>query len=225
RMPVMDGLQMAQAIREINPEIRIIATTAHSDTSYLLEAIEIGIDHYVLKPVDINRLISSIEKCIGDINAQKELKRYHQGREKLLSLKTQELGETVIALKVLIQNNEAEREILELTMVDNLSLLIEPTLEKLKKSSLNNMQRTCVEILTLNLQQIMSPLLQKTDFHYRQFTPSEIQIVNLIKNGKTTQEIAEFLHLSVMTIATHRKNIRKKVGLTKKKQNLQSFLG
>ncbi|MFH2123366.1 MAG: response regulator, partial [Pseudomonadota bacterium] len=84
RMPVMDGLQMAQAIREINPEIRIIATTAHSDTSYLLEAIEIGIDHYVLKPVDIRKLLTAIEKCSRDIAAKKALESHRREREKLI---------------------------------------------------------------------------------------------------------------------------------------------
>lgn len=85
RMPVMDGLQMAHKIREINTEIRIIATTAHSETSYLLEAIEAGIDHYVLKPIDINKFNGAIEKCSRDILARKALENHRQEREKLIA--------------------------------------------------------------------------------------------------------------------------------------------
>lgn len=85
RMPVMDGLRMAHVIRESNPEVRIIATTAHSDTSYLLEAIEAGIDYYVLKPIDLNKLVGAIEKCSRDIRARKALEQHHQEREKLIA--------------------------------------------------------------------------------------------------------------------------------------------
>lgn len=84
RMPIMDGLQMAQAIHELAPEVRIIATTAHSDSAVVMEAIEAGIDHYVLKPIAINRLFAAIEKCNREIMAHQALQRYHEEREKLI---------------------------------------------------------------------------------------------------------------------------------------------
>ncbi|MBV5329834.1 MAG: response regulator [Chlorobium sp.] len=84
RMPVMDGLQMAHAIRKINPDTRIIATTAYSDTAFLLEAIEIGIDHYVLKPIDLGKFFAAIEKCSRDGDAHKALKEYHQERDHMI---------------------------------------------------------------------------------------------------------------------------------------------
>ena len=85
RMPVMDGLQMAREILKVNPDIRIIATTAHSDPSFLLEAIEIGIDHYVLKPIDLAKFIMAIEKCSRDVDAHKALQQYHMEREHLIA--------------------------------------------------------------------------------------------------------------------------------------------
>ncbi len=85
RMPEMDGLQMAQAMREKSQGIKIIATTAYSETSYLLQAIEAGIDHYVLKPVDIEKFIAAVEKCSRDILARKAVTRHHREREELLA--------------------------------------------------------------------------------------------------------------------------------------------
>src|SRR6185369_7053567 len=61
-MPVMSGIQMAREIRAIDPEALIVAVTAYSDTSYLLSAIEIGIHHYVLKPVNYTELFQVIDK-------------------------------------------------------------------------------------------------------------------------------------------------------------------
>ena len=56
RMPVMDGLAMTQSIKAIDPNSLVIIATAHSDESYLLDAIDIGVDRYLLKPIDLDRL-------------------------------------------------------------------------------------------------------------------------------------------------------------------------
>jgi DNA-binding CsgD family transcriptional regulator len=59
---------------------------------------------------------------------------------------------------------------------------------------------------------------------YLSLTPKEIQIANLIKQGKRTKDIGELMALSPRTIETHRKSLRKKLGLEKKKRNLRSRL-
>ena len=61
-MPHMNGLEMIKAIKEINPNIPIIVATAFSNTEYLLEAIDIGVDKYILKPIDYNNLNETIYK-------------------------------------------------------------------------------------------------------------------------------------------------------------------
>jgi PAS domain S-box-containing protein len=66
-MPVMDGIRMSREIRAINPEANIIAVTAHSDTSYLLSAIEIGIHNYVLKPINYDELFAVTDKILEQI--------------------------------------------------------------------------------------------------------------------------------------------------------------
>ena len=66
-MPVMDGIRMSREIKAVDPEARIIAVTAHSDTSYLLSAIEIGIHHYVLKPLNYEELFAVTDKVLEQI--------------------------------------------------------------------------------------------------------------------------------------------------------------
>ena len=58
-MPHMNGLEMIKAIKEINPNIPIIVATAFSNTEYLLEAIDIGVDKYILKPIDMKNYFKS----------------------------------------------------------------------------------------------------------------------------------------------------------------------
>ena len=70
-MPVMNGIAMAREIKNADPEAVIVAVTAHSDTSYLLSAIEIGIHHYVLKPVNYLELFSVLDKIVEKIMLQR----------------------------------------------------------------------------------------------------------------------------------------------------------
>jgi len=55
-------------------------------------------------------------------------------------------------------------------------------------------------------------------------TPTEIQVANLVKDGKTSQEIAEVMNLSRRTVESHRDGIRKKLDLRNRKANLRSYL-
>lgn len=59
---------------------------------------------------------------------------------------------------------------------------------------------------------------------YLDFTPKEIQIADLIRQGKTTKEIAELLDASTRAVEFHRNNLRKKLGIINKKTNLRSYL-
>ncbi|MBF0370586.1 MAG: diguanylate cyclase, partial [Magnetococcales bacterium] len=61
-MPIMDGLAMAQAIRETEPDLPIIVTTAYNDDDYFLRSIEIGIDRFVLKPTNPFQLLQVVLK-------------------------------------------------------------------------------------------------------------------------------------------------------------------
>jgi YesN/AraC family two-component response regulator len=73
RLPGMDGLQLAAEIRLLNPETCIIAITAYSDTDRLLTAIEIGCNHYLLKPVDYRKLFAAIDQCLAMQNQKREV--------------------------------------------------------------------------------------------------------------------------------------------------------
>jgi two-component system cell cycle response regulator len=85
RMPVMDGLRMARTIREESKGTLIIVTTAHSDTPYMLDAIDIGVDQYVVKPVSVEKLAGAVGKCAEIIWYRRAHKEYLAEREKLIT--------------------------------------------------------------------------------------------------------------------------------------------
>jgi YesN/AraC family two-component response regulator len=63
QMPIMDGLEMCEQIRKIDPEVPIIITTAFNEPSFLIKSIDIGVDKYVTKPVDLNKLEETLLRC------------------------------------------------------------------------------------------------------------------------------------------------------------------
>jgi YesN/AraC family two-component response regulator len=69
QMPIMDGLEMSKKIFEINPAIPIAVTTAYSDGPYLMKAIELGIDKYIIKPINMMKILAVIQKAL---NLQKD---------------------------------------------------------------------------------------------------------------------------------------------------------
>jgi signal transduction histidine kinase len=69
-MPIMDGLKMSASIRAINPKAAIIITTAFEEPRYFHQAIDIGIDKYIAKPIDLAMLEIALFKCTRAIRAE-----------------------------------------------------------------------------------------------------------------------------------------------------------
>src|SRR5574344_567668 len=64
-MPILSDMDMIKKIKEINTKIPIIIATAFSNKEYLLEAINIGVDKYVLKPIDISKLLQAMLQSLN----------------------------------------------------------------------------------------------------------------------------------------------------------------
>ncbi len=141
-----------------------------------------------------------------------------------LKSKTLALEEMNAALRVLLKQREDDKVDLEKRIVASVKELVIPQLGELKKCLSGQKELTHVHILESNLLGIVSPFAQKLSLQFLNLTQKEIQIANLIKEGKTTKEIARFMDLSKFAIDTHRAHIRSKLGLTNKKANLRTYL-
>jgi putative nucleotidyltransferase with HDIG domain len=71
KMPVMNGLELAQAVREDNIEIPIVIISAYSEVEYLRQAFEVGISHYMNKPVDSFNLQRVLNECAKSVMYQR----------------------------------------------------------------------------------------------------------------------------------------------------------
>jgi len=161
---------------------------------------------------------------IHDVTQRKqaELSLIEKGKE--LENKSHELEEVNAALKVLLKHRDEDKKEFEKKVITNVKNLVFPYLEKLKNSRLNDRQKVYLNIIQSNLEDIVAPFLRQLSLSFSDLTPSEIQVAGLVKDGKTTKEIAGLLNSSTGAVNFHRNNIRKKLGLRNTKTNLRSFL-
>ncbi|MFP4310022.1 MAG: LuxR C-terminal-related transcriptional regulator [Thermodesulfobacteriota bacterium] len=166
------------------------------------------------------RVVVSHENITALKLAEEALRR----REEELERKTLRLDETNAALKVLLQRREADRRELEEQVLANVRELAMPYVEKLRGTPLDADQRAFLEILEGHLDEVVSPFLHRLYADYRNLTPQEIRVASLVKEGRSTKEIGELLHVSPGAVEFHRKNIRRKFGLQGRRANLRTFL-
>jgi DNA-binding CsgD family transcriptional regulator len=166
------------------------------------------------------RVVTSHE----EITALKLTEEALRASQAELTDQKQSLEEANIAMKVLLKQREADKAELEKKVLNNVKDLVLPYVEKLKNSRLRAKDRTLVEIVDDHLQDIISPLLQRFANAKILLTPQEMQVASLVKDGKTSKEIADVLNVSETTINFHRKNLRVKFGLTNQRTNLRSYL-
>ena len=178
----------------------------------------------------VSRDITSRKMMEGELKRHKDLLEHKveertaelKANKEELEIKTRTLEEVNTALKVLLRQREEDKKDLEERFASNVRKLILPYVEKMKKSRLDPQVGSFVSIMEANLNEIMSPFLHSVG----QFnlTPRETQVASLIKDGKTTKEIAEIIGIAPSAVDSHRNNIRAKLKLNKRKVNLQMYL-
>lgn len=167
---------------------------------------------------------------IGILGITRDISKRRQTEEALkkskteLEVKSRFLEEANTALKVLLQYKEDDKLEFQGIVLSNVRELITPYIEKLKVCRSSTEQSAYLNILEMNLHNIISPFLRNMTIHQFNLTPKELRVANLVKEGKSSKEIAELINLSTRAIEFHRENIRKKLGLKNKKMNLRSYL-
>jgi len=159
-----------------------------------------------------------------DVTKRKEMEQVLTEKEEELKVKASNLEETNAALTVLLKRRDQDKKELEEKVLFNMRELALPYVEKLKASGLNERQNFYLSILESNLEEIISPFSYRLSSRYLNLTPSEIQVATLVKQGKTSKEIAEFLNVSTRTVSFHRANLREKIEIKNKKSNLRAHL-
>lgn len=152
-MPILNGVDMIKEIKSEKPEQLVLVTSAHSESDQLLELIDAGVDKFILKPLDLNKLLQAFvnlslllesnaqleacEKRIKDLEEQlatiqndslsKSGETHKKGllakEKKLLSLYEKKLHTTIYDIQMEADFNDLHKEAL-LTTLDNYATLL-----------------------------------------------------------------------------------------------------
>lgn len=166
----------------------------------------------------------AIHGIARNITERKRMEEALRKREQELEEKSRNLEDANTALKVLLKRREDDKAELEEKVICNVRELILPYIENLKITPVDSHQLNQLKILERNTSEIISPFLRTLSSKHPNLTPMEIKVINFIKEGRTTKEMAGLLNVSARTVEVHRDNIRKKLGLRNKKANLKSYL-
>jgi PAS domain S-box-containing protein len=159
-------------------------------------------------------------------NALKTIKRSEKellDRKLALEKVNKELLETNQAVSVLARNIDKKKEELEKKIFKTCNSKLIPILKDLQKDVYCQRRQADLEVIVNYLNEIIqdSPLNHDIDTH---LTDQEMRVAMMIKNGLTSQKIGDLLCISLHTVKTHRKNIRKKLNIDNKSINLVSYL-
>lgn len=141
-----------------------------------------------------------------------------------LQVHVRKLEERNIAMNVLLENRDENNKKMAQTILNNFQRLVFPFHAKLRCCSQKGDMATLLDIIEENTRESLSPLERSLPTKYRNLTPMEIQVADLIKAGRSSKEIAAIMGISERSVFFHRNNIRTKLGILNTRTSLRAFL-
>jgi PAS domain S-box-containing protein len=160
---------------------------------------------------------------VVDISNRKNIEKRLKEREHELQVRSIKLAETNTALKVLLEQRDEERIAIQKNFIFNVERLVLPYVAELEQTLTRPSDQAYIQTIKSNLVDMISPLLRKLADQYLSLTSKQIQIINLIRQGKLSKEIADIMGVSKSAIDFHRNEIRHKLGIKNKRINLRSY--
>ena len=186
------------------------------------EQVRIGLEVIASESGNIIARIQARERLEEEIHTRRKAEEDLAAKSQSLEVANTALTQANIALKVLLKHREEDKKELEERFLSNVQRLVMPYVEKLKKSHLDPVQHMSLDFIESNLSELVSPFLKSIQGF--KFTPRQLEVATLIREGRTTKDIARILNMNERAVEIQRLMIRKKLGLTRDKTNLQAFL-
>jgi DNA-binding CsgD family transcriptional regulator len=145
-------------------------------------------------------------------------------RTSQLLKKKNQLEEMNVTLRTVMKSVDKERESFQKNIDRTVTLTLIPTLNTIRKEKSGDIRNAYLSILEDQLSKLTQGGENSRQAILLKLTPMEMKICGFIEAGVSSQEIADALNLSIVTIQTHRRNIRRKLNLQNRKVNLLTFL-
>lgn len=232
-MPDKSGFDLIPDIHALCPDTKIIIMTGYADKEKAVTAIRLGVFDFLEKPINMTVLSHAVKRAMDTHIMEEVLKKtvteleHSQGECIAYGHRLEDINEQLLetnkALSVLAENLERTREESEKRIVLKIRSLIVPIVEKLQGD--RNLSRYQADLNTLmgHIEDLTSGLGRDTRIAAT-LSSTELRIASMIMNELTSQGIANQLHISLSTVKTHRRNIRRKLNIQHSGQGLKGFL-
>lgn len=231
-MPKMNGYEVCEAFKNDDrlQDVPIIFVSADDEPLDKLRAFDVGGVDYVTKPVDEQEMVARIETHLTIRRLQRELQTANESLEEKVLIRTEQLDvadqsleNKNIALRQVIASVQDEKKGVETSIRRNVEMLIYPSLNRLQCGATAG-QNEVIDQIMYDLEKITSPFIDKIADTLSGLTPTELRICSKIRQGLGIKEIAGLETISPETVRTHRRNIRRKLGISNRKVNLATYL-
>jgi len=246
----LDGIEAAKIVKT-EFDIPVIFLTAFSEDKILKRAKQAEPFGYLLKPFQDRDIKAAIEVALYKKGMEEKLQKAHSELEERVKQRTAELNDalkiikrsenelrqrksalerlnkelldTNQALSVLASNIDKEKDNMEKRISQEITAKIMPIIKGLQKDVYCRKRLADLEVLTHYLKSIVPDLTLDSPL-YSFLTEQEMRVAVMIKNGLTSQKIADMLNISLHTVKSHRKNLRKKLNIQKSDIDLCTYL-
>jgi len=238
-----DGITVGARIREVDPDVNFVIVTGMTNVSPGEIAVRIPPADkllYVQKPFHVSEIRQFASALSAKWKSEMLLKKANRTLEKKvnelehnrkaqvanaaeLESTTRQLMETNNALSVLARNLERSRKQSEKRVFQKAVMLMTPIIDKLRRDPYLHRYTTDLNLLNSYVKDLTSGLTGELKAA-SVLSVTEMRIASYIRNGMTSEEIANYLFISISTVKTHRKNIRRKLKLRNSNVNLRTYL-
>jgi DNA-binding NarL/FixJ family response regulator len=229
----LSGLDLIPVIRSVDPDCRIIIVTGYAEKETAIGALRLGAFDIIEKPFDTGLLEHAVRRALESREKDRSLRKLvedlRQSEGELLRQRVElerlneRLIETHEAFLSLARSVEMERRDAGRKTLDVLTTTVIPVLKRLHAEEGLQPHRLELELVLKSLEGVASGACGEGGAA-QQLSVTELRVASLIKSGLSTEQIAEMLLITPHTVRTHRRNIRKKLKISKSSHDLRGYL-
>jgi FixJ family two-component response regulator len=231
RLPGMDGLELLRRIRHKSADVPVVIVSGKGDIHDAVSALRLGAWDYVFKPItDMGALEHAVKKALERSQLLRQNEAYRLRLEEMVALRTAELESAnsalrkkQIALEEVLSTYRSDSDRRITRTIERIEQYCDPVLAKLRHA-LPASQKKLADQITTAIAEATSEPLGRLAEALSILSPTELRVSNLIRQGKASKEIAASAGISVDTVETHRRNIRRKLKITNESINLITYL-
>jgi DNA-binding response OmpR family regulator/DNA-binding CsgD family transcriptional regulator len=227
-MPNLDGFELCRKLKSTDKteNIPILFLSGKNSISDIVKGFKLGAMDYITKPVIEEELIARVKTQLAIKKHRDKLEKIVAERTNELIMTNKKLEDYNTALNVVLEKKDEYTNKIERHVLGNINGLCLPMIEKLRKTRLDSKQQQTVDVIEKNVKNMISPFVKNPDSDLLGYglTQRELQVCQLIIQGRSSTEIADMLNSSESTVSFHRSNIRNKLNIKNKGVNLQIHL-